>query len=847
MVKRLRQLGLRAGLILAVSSLAPAYYHFIHFTSFLPPFAPVPEKFDLRALVDNTVRYYISSVGPATVADGDSLTSVISQIRLAAQVWNDVPTSSLRVAFGGIVQPETPQTAPGIDIIFDEIPPGLIALGGPSVRAEMVATENGAFVPITRSVVILNRDLSGQPSFSEGFFLTVVHELGHALGLQHTLTSSVMSTSITRATSKAAPLAADDIAAISLLYPAPGFAAATGTIRGRVVLLDQGVHLASVVAISPEGPAVSALTHPDGSYEIQGIPPGTYYVYAHPLPPPVYGEASPANIVLPRDPAGEPIPVGPYFQTQFYPGVQQAELATAFDVVAGARIENVDFFVRPSGAPELFAITTFSFPGNVPVTSGHLSMDAVRRFVVASGMGLSTGAEPAPGLTASILGGAALVPAGGLLPYAPDPRFVQINIDYGPQSGFGPRHMLFSRNGEVYVLPAALHLTEKGPPFIEAVAPELDAAGRLIAAVTGTNLSPSTKILFDGVTASPLGMDEAGRLLVEPPSAPGGHRAAVLALNPDGQSSWFLNGADSPVFQYPESPADAISIMPSELAAGTEALVTIQGLNTRFAPGQVSIGAGSSDVTVREFQVLDPSLILANVTVAPAASEAAVGITVVTGLSIVSSPAALRITPNQPGQVSLRTPVYDGATGERVAYRGATAFIGVSGLPEATAPHEVALTLNGVVAPVLEVHIGRLTFLIPSEVQPGPVVARLRVRGLEAPPVLLTVVDRPPVVTGVFDDSGTLVTEQNPARKGRLLQLVVKDLAPFGAAERISVYIGGVAHAVLQMGTAASNPPIHVLIVILGADVSSGGQVQVPVVVSADGRESKPVFIPVTG
>ena len=36
----------------------------------------------------------------------------------------------------------------------------------------------------------------------------------------------------------------------------------------------QGVHMASVVAILPNGSAVSSLTNPDGHYEIDGLPPG---------------------------------------------------------------------------------------------------------------------------------------------------------------------------------------------------------------------------------------------------------------------------------------------------------------------------------------------------------------------------------------------------------------------------------------------------------------------------------------------------------------------------------------------------------------------------------------------
>lgn len=844
MAKRFKKIGLLVLLFLAVLP-APGYYHFVHFTSFGPPFVPVFEKFNLSALVDSTVRYYVSSVGPAVLAPGDSLTSVISQIHLAGEAWDRVPASALRVGFGGVTPPETPQTTPGIDIIFDEIPPGLIALGGPTSRAEMAVTDAGAFVPITRSVVILNRDLSGQSSSSEGFFMTVVHELGHALGLQHTLTSSVMSTSITRATTKGAPLADDDIAAISLLYPAAGFAEKTGTIQGRVVLGDQGVNLASVVAVSPQGPAVSALTNPDGTYEIRGIPPANYYVYVHPLPPPVYGEVSPANIVLPRDPTGEPIQAGPYFETQFYPGVKRAEIATSLTVEAGKQKENIDFFIQPRSTQELYAVTTYSFPGNVALPSGHLSADTTRRFLVASGFGLSTGSGPAPGLTASVIGGSAFIPSGGLIPYAPDPRFVQINIEFNPFSGTGGRHVVFSLNGDIYVLPTALQLTKNAPPFIEAISPGFDGSGNPFVAVSGARLSPSTKILFDGAPASLAGVDEAGRLLVRPPDAPGGHQAAVVALNPDGQSSWFLNGANSPVFQYGELPVSAISATPAEVPAGTEMLVTIQGENTNFVPRQVSIGAGSSDVTVRDVLVLDPSLILANVAVAPGTPESSLSLNVLSGLNILSASEALRILPAVPGQISLHTPAYDAATGERAAFRGKTAAIGVSGLPEGIAPSELEFTLNDVPAPVVDVQDGRITFFILTEVRPGPVVARLKVRGIEVPPVLLTVSDAPPDVTGVFDDLGRAVTAENPAHKGQVLQALIRDLAPSSDADRITVSIGGIPHAVMRISASATEPGVRTLVVVLGTDVPPGQQV--PLTVFVNGRASRSIFIPVAG
>ena len=107
----------------------------------------------------------------------------------------------------------------------------------------------------------------------------------------------------------------------------------------------QGVNLASVVAISPSNPAISTLTNPDGTYQINGIPPGQYYVYVHPLPPPLEGESSPDNIYPPHNSAGTYFPPDTGFATQFYPNTLEpvASQGSLITVKAGTVTRNDQF------------------------------------------------------------------------------------------------------------------------------------------------------------------------------------------------------------------------------------------------------------------------------------------------------------------------------------------------------------------------------------------------------------------------------------------------------------------------------------------------------------------------
>src|SRR5689334_17069265 len=109
-MRRARTITLPAALL--VSTLAPcsAYYHYLQYQNAAAPYSPIAAKFDLRALPNKTVTFFVSDSGPASYSSNDSFPSVLAVVRQATEVWNSVSTSDLRVQFGGLQPLSTPSS-----------------------------------------------------------------------------------------------------------------------------------------------------------------------------------------------------------------------------------------------------------------------------------------------------------------------------------------------------------------------------------------------------------------------------------------------------------------------------------------------------------------------------------------------------------------------------------------------------------------------------------------------------------------------------------------------------------------------------------------------------------------
>jgi len=822
---------------------AQAYYHYVHYLR--APFnTPVYEKFDLNTLPNKTVTFFVVDSGPVNLGTNDDFSSVLSQVRQAALAWNSVDNSDLRVAFGGLESQGQPANTPGGDVVFTELPPGLLGMGGVTA-VQTPTTQNGqSFFPVVRSIIQLTADTSQAPgpSYLESFFTTAVHEMGHALGLQHTWTAAAMSQDVIRDTSRARPIDADDIAGLSVLYGKANWNANYGSITGRVTANGQGVALASVVAIPAFGPAVSALTNPDGSYTISGVPPGNYFLYVHPLPP----DAVPNNgsgLRLPVDQNGRPqAPSSSPFRTVFFTagsssGTDDLQQASNLGIAANsATVANFAVSPLPQSYVPMYDMITYSYnaagahvtPAYTNETTGLVTVVAQanpplvtpipQSITALGGFAIATQCQSANNITPPCF----LPYSGALAVYLRVPAF---------QASPGPRHMVFTLpNGDLYILPDAFTLVQKDAPSISSVNGNSDGS----VTVSGARFGLDSRVLFDGTPATILNTDGASFLTVTPPPGYSGQNASVIVYNSDGQNSTFYQSQTPPLYTYPVTGPPLFNVDIPTLAGNSSSIINIYAANMQFVDGHVTVGFGSTDVWVRRVWVLSPTHLAANVAVASGAAISTSEISVISGFQAASQPGAFFIQPANPSTPGLALPISNSDLTQSTITAGSLVTLYGSNLSPPSGGAQVLL--NNQPVQVIFANASQINFAIPAGFPSGIAQVMVNNGAATSSPVGIQIDPAPPVIASV----GELGPGSAPSPGDTLAATVqVSDLSIVGSTGRVQVLLSGVPMYVSQIKAGSQPGTAQVSFVVS----QSFGSAPVSVVVAVDGVRSNPYSI----
>lgn len=285
---------------------------------------------------DQTVAGLRNDQGELIITEDSS---PVEALQAALDTWSNVPAS--RVQFAPLRATNlTTSSVVGTEVVFfADSPQSRSVVGGAVAVTRLFWSGDGTLVDTD---VLFSPALPFSTNLTPGTFdiqSTMTHELGHALGLDHSgIASATMFALAARGSNALASLTADDRAFVSSTYPQLGGtngATLSGTVTKKTGGALRGAH---VVAQSLNtNTAIGGITNSAGEYVIKGVPGGTYVLYIEPLD----GPTTQSQLGL------SGVGADTSFQTTFHGG---ANPTTVIVFAGGSRVTD---FVVDDGAAAL--------------------------------------------------------------------------------------------------------------------------------------------------------------------------------------------------------------------------------------------------------------------------------------------------------------------------------------------------------------------------------------------------------------------------------------------------------------------------------------------------------------